>query len=254
VTRTPHLFAGYPPTRVWGCPTTAMWTYRLGPTRAKTLMFTGDVLTGSRAAEWGLAHSAVSGGPEALETVVHALASRIASVPKSHLAMHKMVVNSVVERCVTHTGTLEVVPNPGRGSCGWGMRAPSISLSECAVAGAAWTPPSSWPPCLTALPGTTQRVGVCIGVCVASLGWRTSPLPGCGLLPGVHLCFQGCGSDGTPRPKGSKPLWSGGTLEGVRVEHALRPHTGPPHLVPCPHQPPRCQHNTHTPPPPPIES
>ena len=25
---------GYMPTRVWGCPTTAMWTHRLGPTRA----------------------------------------------------------------------------------------------------------------------------------------------------------------------------------------------------------------------------
>ena len=26
---------GYMPTRVWGCPTTAMWTFRLGPARAK---------------------------------------------------------------------------------------------------------------------------------------------------------------------------------------------------------------------------
>ena len=28
---------GYMPTRVWGCPTTAMWTFRLGPTRAKQM-------------------------------------------------------------------------------------------------------------------------------------------------------------------------------------------------------------------------
>ena len=89
---------GYPPTRVWGCPTTAMWTYRLGPTRAKGLMFTGDVLTGKQAAEWGLAHSSVPGGQEDLETAVHALASRIASVPRPHLAMHKMVVNSGLAR------------------------------------------------------------------------------------------------------------------------------------------------------------
>ena len=33
---------GYMPTRVWGCPTTAMWTFRLGAARAKQLMFTGD--------------------------------------------------------------------------------------------------------------------------------------------------------------------------------------------------------------------
>jgi enoyl-CoA hydratase/carnithine racemase len=50
---------GYMPTRVWGCPTTAMWTYRLGPTRAKQLMFTGDVIDGRTAADWGLANLAV---------------------------------------------------------------------------------------------------------------------------------------------------------------------------------------------------
>jgi len=82
------------PTRVWGCPTTAMWTYRLGPTRAKQMMFTGDVITGARAAEWGLANVAV---PLAkLEEETMRLASRIASVPHGHLAMHKMVVNQVM--------------------------------------------------------------------------------------------------------------------------------------------------------------
>jgi enoyl-CoA hydratase/carnithine racemase len=53
---------GYMPTRVWGCPTTAMWTYRLGPTRAKQLMFTGDVIDGRTAADWGLANQAVPAG------------------------------------------------------------------------------------------------------------------------------------------------------------------------------------------------
>jgi enoyl-CoA hydratase len=85
---------GYMPTRVWGCPTTAMWTYRLGPTRAKQLMFTGDTIDGRTAAQWGLANEAVSA--EALEGTTMALASRIAGVPRSHLAMHKMVVNQVL--------------------------------------------------------------------------------------------------------------------------------------------------------------
>ena len=31
---------GYPPARVWGCPTTAMWVYRLGAERAKRMLFT----------------------------------------------------------------------------------------------------------------------------------------------------------------------------------------------------------------------
>ena len=85
---------GYMPTRVWGCPTTAMWTYRLGPMRAKQLMFTGDMIDGRTAAEWGLANAAV---PLAeLEAATRQLAERIAGVPRGHLAMHKMVVNQVM--------------------------------------------------------------------------------------------------------------------------------------------------------------
>jgi enoyl-CoA hydratase len=85
---------GYMPTRVWGCPTTAMWTYRLGPLRAKQLMFTGDVIDGRTAADWGLANEAVPA--DQLEATVMALAGRIAGVPRSHLAMHKIVVNQVM--------------------------------------------------------------------------------------------------------------------------------------------------------------
>lgn len=85
---------GYMPTRVWGCPTTAMWTYRLGPMRAKQLMFTGDTIDGRTALAWGLANEAVSA--EALDAATMALATRIAGVPRSHLAMHKMVVNQVL--------------------------------------------------------------------------------------------------------------------------------------------------------------
>jgi len=85
---------GYMPTRVWGCPTTAMWTYRLGPARAKQMMFTGDVIDGRTAATWGLANMAVPEGE--LEAATMKLAARIAGVPRAHLAMHKMVVNQVL--------------------------------------------------------------------------------------------------------------------------------------------------------------
>ena len=85
---------GYMPTRVWGCPTTAMWTYRLGPARAKQLMFTGDLIDGRRAADWGLANLAVPAAD--LEARTLELAARIAGVPRSHLAMHKLVVNQAM--------------------------------------------------------------------------------------------------------------------------------------------------------------
>ncbi len=85
---------GYMPTRVWGCPTTAMWTHRLGPARAKQMMFTGDLITGAQAADWGLANMAVDAAE--LEAATMKLAERIAGVPRGHLAMHKLVVNQVM--------------------------------------------------------------------------------------------------------------------------------------------------------------
>lgn len=87
-------YIGYMPTRVWGCPTTAMWTYRLGPARAKQVMFTGDKIDGRTAADWGLANLAVPATE--LDAAALNLAERIAGVPRSHLAMHKMVVNQVM--------------------------------------------------------------------------------------------------------------------------------------------------------------
>jgi enoyl-CoA hydratase len=50
---------GYPPVRVWGCPTTAMWVYRLGAEKAKRMLFTGDKITGIEAAALGLVLKAV---------------------------------------------------------------------------------------------------------------------------------------------------------------------------------------------------
>jgi len=85
---------GYMPTRVWGCPTTAMWTYRVGPMRAKQMMFTGDLINGKTAADWGLATLSVP--VEELEEATLKPANRIAGVPRSQLAMRKMVVNQVM--------------------------------------------------------------------------------------------------------------------------------------------------------------
>ena len=85
---------GYMPTRVWGCPTTAMWTFRLGPTRAKQMMFTGDTIDGRQALAWGLANETAPAAE--LDAAAMRLARRIAGVPRAQLAMHKMVVNQVM--------------------------------------------------------------------------------------------------------------------------------------------------------------
>src|SRR5947209_13279513 len=85
---------GYPPARVWGSPTTAMWAYRLGPQRAKRLLFTGDCLSGAEAAEWGLAIEAPPA--EQLRERAQELVERIARVPVNQLQMMKLLVNQSV--------------------------------------------------------------------------------------------------------------------------------------------------------------
>ncbi len=86
---------GYPPARVWGCPTTAMWVYRIGAERAKRMLFTGDLVDGRTAKEMGLVLDAV---PEAsLAARVEALADRVAGVPRNQLMMQKLVANGVVD-------------------------------------------------------------------------------------------------------------------------------------------------------------
>ncbi len=86
---------GYPPARVWGSPTTAMWASRLGPMRAKRLLLTGDSLTGSEAAEWGLATEAVPAGE--LDERFERLLERVARMPVNQLVMMKLLVNQTVQ-------------------------------------------------------------------------------------------------------------------------------------------------------------
>jgi enoyl-CoA hydratase len=87
---------GYPPARVWGSPTTAMWVYRLGLERAKRVLLTGDPLSGEQAAEWGLASQAVT--PEALDETALELAKRVARLPANQLHMMKLLVNQAYEQ------------------------------------------------------------------------------------------------------------------------------------------------------------
>ncbi|XP_038063542.1 putative enoyl-CoA hydratase EchA13 isoform X2 [Patiria miniata] len=89
-------FIGYPPSRVWGCPTTAMWAYRVGAERAKRLLLTGDVISGTEAARIGLVGQAVPS--DKLDEEVDRLVQRMVTVPTNQLFFQKQVINQVVEQ------------------------------------------------------------------------------------------------------------------------------------------------------------
>ena len=92
---------GYPPARVWGSPTTALWAHRIGVQRAKRLLFTGDSLSGREALEWGLA---VEAPPvEQLRARTEVLLERIAQMPLNQLMLMKLLVNQTLYAQGLHT-------------------------------------------------------------------------------------------------------------------------------------------------------
>ncbi len=86
---------GYPPARVWGCPTTAMWVYRLGAEKAKRMLLTGDLIDGREAKEIGLVLDSVPAAE--LDDRVDGLARRMAGVPRNQLMMQKMMINQAYD-------------------------------------------------------------------------------------------------------------------------------------------------------------
>jgi enoyl-CoA hydratase len=86
---------GYPPSRVWGTPTTAMWVYRMGLERAKRYLLTGDEIPAPEAARIGLVLETVT--DERLTEHATELARRMARVPTSQLVMLKLLCNQTAE-------------------------------------------------------------------------------------------------------------------------------------------------------------
>ena len=86
---------GYPPARVWGTPTTAMWVYRMGLEQAKRYLLTGDEIPASEAARIGLILEAVS--DDELQEHAAELARRMARLPLNQLQMLKLLCNQTAE-------------------------------------------------------------------------------------------------------------------------------------------------------------
>jgi enoyl-CoA hydratase len=86
---------GYPPSRVWGTPTTAMWVYRLGFERAKRYLLTGDEIPAPEAAAVGLILECVP--DDDLREHALGLAKRMARLPVNQLQMIKLLCNQTAE-------------------------------------------------------------------------------------------------------------------------------------------------------------
>jgi enoyl-CoA hydratase len=95
---------GYPPARVWGSPTTAMWAVRLGEQRAKRLLFTGDLIDGRQALDWGLAIEAPPA--DELDERFEALLRRVALTPVNQLVMMKLLVDQSLQAGGLHATQL----------------------------------------------------------------------------------------------------------------------------------------------------
>jgi enoyl-CoA hydratase len=75
-------------------PTTALWAQRIGDQRAKRLLFTGDLISGAQALDWGLA---IEAPPAAeLDDRFEALVERISHLPANQLVMMKLLVNQAL--------------------------------------------------------------------------------------------------------------------------------------------------------------
>ena len=99
---------GYPPARVGGTPTTAMWVYRMGLERAERYRLTGDEIPAPRAAEIGLILEAVP--DDRLLEHATSLAERTARVPTNQLVMLKLLCNQTAENMgMSSTRTLGVL-------------------------------------------------------------------------------------------------------------------------------------------------
>src|SRR5438309_10361371 len=86
---------GYPPSRVWGTPTTAMWVYRMGLERAKRYLLTGDEIPAPEAARIGLILETVP--DDQLQEHALGLALRMARLPTNQLVTLKLLCNQTAE-------------------------------------------------------------------------------------------------------------------------------------------------------------
>ena len=78
---------GEPFMRMGGASSIPFWSYLVGPRRANDMLFTGRVLSGTEAEEWGLVTRSVP--PDQLDATVREMAASVAEAPLASLLIKK---------------------------------------------------------------------------------------------------------------------------------------------------------------------
>lgn len=86
---------GYPPSRVYGTPTTMMWVYRLGLEHARQFLLSGDQIDAATALRIGLVSKVFP--LDRLPEETERYARRFANIPANQLALNKMLINQAYE-------------------------------------------------------------------------------------------------------------------------------------------------------------
>jgi enoyl-CoA hydratase len=95
---------GYPPSRVFGTPTTMLWVYRIGLEHAKEFLLSGDQIDAPTAHRIGLVSRVFP--VERLAEETEAYARRFANIPANQLALNKLLINQAFENMGLRTTQL----------------------------------------------------------------------------------------------------------------------------------------------------
>ena len=95
---------GYPPSRVYGTPTSMMWVYRLGLEHAKQFLLSGDQVDAATALHIGLVSKVLP--LERLSEETERYAKRFQHIPANQLALNKLLINQAYENMGLRTTQL----------------------------------------------------------------------------------------------------------------------------------------------------
>jgi enoyl-CoA hydratase len=95
---------GYPPSRVFGTPTTMMWVHRVGLEHAKEFLLSGDAIDSATAHRIGLVSKVFP--DDELSARTEEYAARFRHIPANQLALNKLLVNQAFENMGLRTNQM----------------------------------------------------------------------------------------------------------------------------------------------------